>query len=269
MCYNTTEDKKENADMKRLTAIIIVLAALFTLAACGGSKDAKKDAAATEAATESKAEATTEAATDAATTEEATADDTTTPEPDKADNSQSDSYEEEIIGVWSTQINFGSLIEKISSGVYYDVEAQYNEYGVSMYDYYFPAFFNFGDDNRVRISPDKEGLKDTYYQLFTDVYENAKAAGKYSEEVLNSLESITDSEYISQLVESLFDTFKSTDITETYRYTLWDDEIVFDNTTVKFEIDGDTMRFTELMTPMDSSSTYLAEVPLTLTRTSD
>ena len=226
--------------MKKVLTLILALVIILTavsLASCG------KDAASPD----------TTAATDEATTEEVT-----------TEAPSYETYPEEIVGVWTTKASFAEFMEMLDpNGL---AAASYAQYGIDLADYDMVWLYDFGENERVKVAIDTDALKDTYHKLFSDLYENAKASGNYTDEMLEILKAYADPEQIDPVVDSVLGQLKDIDKTDTHKYTFSKDQLMFHQSTIRISIDGDTMEFIELMSPLDEAPLYLRHFPYTFTR---
>ena len=175
-----------------------------------------------------------------------------------------ESYPEDIVGAWNAQTNIGDLLnEADATGKIAD---SYAEYGVDPAEYEIVWHYEFGENGKVKISIDEEALKDTYLKMYTDMYEYAKTSGTRSDEELEMLEALATPESVGALVDGIIGSMKEIDKTETYKYTFFKDQLMFSGSTIRISIDGDTMEFIELMSPLDEAPLYLRNFPVALTR---
>lgn len=222
--------------MKKSLALILTLIITLTalsLASCGKEEGAP---------------GTAEATTDAAVTTEATP--------------SYENYPEKIVGTWTMATNLSDFMGMVNPSI----ADTYAQYGIDPADYEINWYYEFGANERLKISLDEETLKEYYLKLLTDVYENAKASGNYTDEVLENLKECATKEFSDALVDSLFGQVKEIEKTDTFKYTLSKDQLMFSDSTIRISIDGDTMEFIELMSPLDNAPLYLKSFPVTLTK---
>jgi len=222
--------------MKKSLALILTLIITLTalsLASCGKEEGAP---------------GTAEATTDAAVTTEATP--------------SYENYPEKIVGTWTMATNLSDFMGMVNPSI----ADTYAQYGIDPADYEINWYYEFGENERLKISLDEEAYKDTFLKMLTDAYDAAKASGNYTEEVLEKVKECATEEFVDALVDSLFGQAKEIDKTETYKYSLFKDQLMFGDSTVRISIDGDTMEFIELMSPLDDAPIFLRHFPYTLTR---
>ncbi len=222
--------------MKKSLALILTLIITLTalsLASCGKEETAPE---------------TAEATTDATITTEAAP--------------SYENYPEEIVGTWTMATNLGDFMGMVNPGI----AESYAQYGIDPADYVINWYYEFGENERLKISLDEEAYKESFLIMLTDVYESAKASGNYTEEVLEKVKEYTTKEYVDALVDSIFGQMKEIDKTETYKYSFFKDQLMFGDSTIRISIDGDEMEFIELMSPLDDAPTFLRHFPYTLTR---
>ena len=223
--------------MKKSLALILTLIITLTalsLASCGKEEGAP---------------GTAEATTDAAVTTEAPS---------------YESYPEYIVGAWDARGNVADLLNDADATG--KIAELYAEYGIDPASYDITIRYEFGENGRVKISVDEEALKDTYLKMYTDMYENAKASGTHTDDELEMLEALADPESVNALVDGIIGSMKEIDKTESYKYTFFKDQLMFNESTIRIKIDGDTMEFIELMSPRDDALIYIKNMPITLTR---
>ena len=222
--------------MKKSLALILTLIITLTalsLASCGKEEGAP---------------GTAEATTDAAVTTEAAP--------------SYENYPEEIVGTWKMATNFDNFMGQVNPGI---AEA-YAQYGVDPADYEIVWYYEFGRNERLKISLDEEAYKDTFLKILTDAYDSAKASGNYTEEVLERLKEWTTKEFVDEYVDSILGQMKEIEKTVTCKYSFFKDQLMFGDSTIRISIDGDSMEFIELMSPLDDAPTFLRHFPYTLTR---
>ncbi len=221
--------------MKKSLALILTLIITLTalsLASCGKEEGAP---------------GTAEATTDAAVTTEAPS---------------YESYPEDIVGAWAMKTNIGDFMVMVSPSI----AESYAQYGIDPAEYEIVWHYEFGENGRVKISIDEEALKDTYLKMYTDMYEYAKTSGTRSDEELEMLEALATPESVGALVDGIIGSMKEIEKTDTYKYTFFKDQLMFNDSTIRISIDGDTMEFIELMSPLDNAPLYLRSFPVTLTK---
>lgn len=233
--------------MKKISALILTLVLLLSLAACGSGKPAETTGATTEATTEPTTEATTEATTEPTT--EATTESTTVPTETIDVASLDYPYDAEqaapIVGSWVYTMEM--------TGADMGLE----DFGTALS---LPMVFTFGEDGILTASISEEEaqasidaffdafetyLVDTMYAQFADQGMDAEAADAAMQEQVG----MTIAEYAATVLDSLSftDLFGSIEISAKYNV---DGELLYtydgiDEEILAFQLEDDTLTLTE------------------------